>query len=1259
MQKPLESAVTACSTCGQPLNASGDCLACLLRGGLAEARSEAKLSSSLVFGDFAVEQHPDGSNWELGRGAMGVTYLAMDKVLRRKVALKVIQVPAAARGSAGVRERFLREARAAAALRHPNVAAVYQFGASHDGAHCYYAMELVEGETLEDFVRRNGFLEAKPALEIAIQISRALTAAALHGLIHRDLKPGNIMLTGSGPPEPEVKVIDFGLARAIADAEGEMNLTRGGFVGTPNFASPEQLGSDPVDARSDIYSLGATVWFALTGLVPRPGSTVEEIRARQAREVLPIEQLAARKVPGPLVKLLRATLAVDPAERPGSARELMAALESCRGKIGRRRPVVYALSAFLVILLGLTIWAKFLRSAPDPWALFREARILASHSSSHLEGRENNPRVITLLEKAVAADPKFAEAHAELAMAYIIRLFLYAPAEKELEQKAYLEVERALSLNPKLASAYLARGRLKWTPFHHFPHADAIGDFKRALALDPNLDEAHHYLGLVLLHIGLLEEARAEFQTAIGLNPSNNGAQFRLGETLFFEGRFREARNVFEKTDPDFNPALREYQLALSLFALGQTEEAQTGLEKYLKSHPQEQSGLLASAQAMIFAAGAQPKEAAEKIQAAQASRGFGHFHHSEYNIACAYALMNQTDPAVEWFERAVNDGFNCYPMFERDPNLDRLRSNLHFQRLMETERIKWENYRIKFGTAPPLPEKSIAVLPLENLSDEKENAYFADGIHEELLSHLAKIRELKVISRTSVLAYKGGTPRSLKEIARQLGVNHVVEGSVRRDGDQVRVSVQLIDARTDTHLWAEQYDRDLADIFVVQTEIAQQIANQLRAELSTAEQSALAERPTADLVAYAIYTKARQIDAYNWEGEEQGVTRKIELLEKATERDPAFGLAYCALAKTYCDFFSITGAGNPGHLESARKAAQDALRVRPGLGEAHLELARYYFYAGLASGDFDRSRDELIIARGKLPNDSEVLLLEARIDKRQNRWESSLANLQRARELDPRNGDVAYHLWRTCFEMRRYREAEQIVTRIAATGPPRDPWIQTMLAEIKLAEGDPVAAQALLEQVPLEFSPVQDVWEARLKAALYRRDYDAVDHIIAAIPRKSADHFLGGPPLENWTDGQIARARRDKRKAASIFSAARERLRGKWPGRTKDNDYFSNLAKLEAGLGRKGDAIRAGLRAAELKAIAEDSYAGLSVATDLALVYAWTGGRDRAFEQLAIIAPIPAGPTYGDLLLNPCWDDLCGDKRFNKIVAAAEAATR
>src|SRR5437762_2635629 len=324
------SAVTNCSICGEPLNAKGDCVACLLRRGLGGSIAENGPSASLVFGDFEVARREDGSFWELGRGAFGVTYLAVDNVLRRRVALKVIDVPAAARGSHNVRERFLREARAAAALRHPNVAAIYQFGASPNGSRCFYAMELVQGETLETRVRRDGPLNPKLALEIAIQIARALMAAAAQGLIHRDLKPGNVMLTSgdSDTAELEVKVIDFGLAKAIADAGGEMDLTHGGFVGTPNFASPEKFECNPVDVRSDIYSLGATLWFGLTGKTLFAGGNIEEIRSAQKSNVLPLEQLKAARVPRSLKSLLESMLALEPAARPGM-HDLAAQLRRC------------------------------------------------------------------------------------------------------------------------------------------------------------------------------------------------------------------------------------------------------------------------------------------------------------------------------------------------------------------------------------------------------------------------------------------------------------------------------------------------------------------------------------------------------------------------------------------------------------------------------------------------------------------------------------------------------------------------------------------------------------------------------------------------------------------------------------------------------------------------------------------------------------------------------------------------------------------
>ena len=361
------ASVAVCSVCGEPLNTRGDCVACLLRS-LDETLFQTK-PSALVFGDFEVEQRADGSYWELGRGGMGVTYLARDKVLRRRVALKVIDTPTVSthRDSQTARERFLREARAAAALRHPNVAAVYHFGAAPDVSRCFYAMELVEGETLETRVRRHGPLNPKVVVEIATQIAQALTAAAAQGLIHRDLKPGNIMLKpgNAGATELEVKIIDFGLAKAVADVGGEMDITHGEFVGTPNFASPEQFESRPVDVRSDIYSLGATLWFALTGKTPFAGRNIEEIRGAQKLAALPTEQLKAAHVPPPLKSLLKSMLALEPAGRPG-VHDLAARLRGCSGQANNVRRIRFAIVSIVILILGASAFFIFhsLRTHP-------------------------------------------------------------------------------------------------------------------------------------------------------------------------------------------------------------------------------------------------------------------------------------------------------------------------------------------------------------------------------------------------------------------------------------------------------------------------------------------------------------------------------------------------------------------------------------------------------------------------------------------------------------------------------------------------------------------------------------------------------------------------------------------------------------------------------------------------------------------------------------------------------------------------------
>jgi len=554
---------------------------------------------------------------------------------------------------------------------------------------------------------------------------------------------------------------------------------------------------------------------------------------------------------------------------------------------------------------------------------------------------------------------------------------------------------------------------------------------------------------------------------------------------------------------------------------------------------------------------------------------------------------------------------------------------------------------RNRVRLAPTIPEKSIAVLPFENLSKDEENAFFASGVQGEILSNLAKIADLKVISRTSVMNYKDRAGHNLREIAKALGVAHVVEGSVQRAGGRIRVTAQLIDARSDAHVWADHYDRDLADVFAIQSEIAQQIASQLHSRLSPAEKVAIAERPTSDLKAYELYTQANAINVWDdWQGAEKSMARKAELLEQTTQRDPGFALAWCALAKTQCDLAENLGSA---HLESAKKAADAALRLRPDLGEVHRELARYYYSAK----DFNRAYEELTVARRTLPNDSETFRIAGETDRHQNRWGDALANFQKASELDPRNDEVTYHRMVLYREMRRYNEWEQLITRDAANHPGPDPWSQMMLAQIKLDKGDPVSAQALLSEIPLDFNPTTEIWETRFAAALYLHDYDGASRVIAVTPEEVASDAFDGQPPASWADGIVARFRGDQENAQAVFAAAEKKLEATWADKTRNWFYFTRLARFHAALGRKDDAIREGRRSVDLVPIAKDAVSGPTAATNLALVYAWTGEPDLAIEQLEILAKIPRGPAYGDLCFNPSWDPLRGNPRFERIVTS------
>ncbi len=920
------------------------------------------------FQHYEVELRADGDGLhELGRGAMGITYKARDVNLDVPVALKVINAPLS--GHPAIRERFRREARSAALLRHPHVASVFHFGETPEGQ-CFYAMEFIEGETLEQRVRRDGPLPAALAIEITRQVAEALVAADHRGLVHRDLKPGNLMLVSADAARkpgsrsgsstsalPLVKVIDFGLAKAVTAAgDDDLPLTQGVFVGTPLFASPEQVSSGEVDARSDIYSLGVTLWYLLTGNVPFPGKSLGEIHDRQLHRPLPVGQLAVVGVPAPLVELLRAMLAADPAQRPASPAALLATLERCRGEIG----------------VGATT-IPF--SGADDGSEYRAA---------------------------TATSP--------------------AP--------------RWHRIAPRLAVAAAILGPLAW----------------------------------------------------------------------------------WQLRRPD-----------------------------------------------------AVPEQAAASPAAAA-------------------------------------------------------------------------------------PAKSIAVLPFENLSDDQQNAFFTDGVQDEILTDLARVADLKVISRTSVMPYRAGAPRDLREIARQLGVVHLLEGSVQRAPGKVRVIARLIDARTGANLWAQTYDRPLDDVFAIQSEIARSIAEQLHATISAQERAEMAHPPTRDVLAFQLYQHARELKSHNSDpAAGQRLNEAVDLLRQVVHRDPEFLQAWCLLAEVHLDLYWEGMDHTDARRESGRAAVEQAARLQPAAGETRLAQG-IYFYHGLS--DYRRALDELARARRALPNSAEVPFYTAAIFRRQGRWEDALREFQRAAELDPRNFSVLSETAHTEEAMERYAEATRRYNQALAVNP-GDIYTRERLALIPYFErADPKPLRALNDALRASDPAAAEASAYyRLLGALAERDPVAAKAALADFPARGqpvTDFYA--PP--EWFAGLSARAFGDEAGARAAFLAAREKVERIVRERPDYAAAWSVLGWIDAGLGRKEDALREGQRGVELMPPARDAYNHPNLVGYLAMIYAWTGEKELAVQTLsqvihARVGLSGAGIRYGPLKLDPQWDPLRGDPRFEALVAS------
>jgi serine/threonine protein kinase/tetratricopeptide (TPR) repeat protein len=545
-----------------------------------------------------------------------------------------------------------------------------------------------------------------------------------------------------------------------------------------------------------------------------------------------------------------------------------------------------------------------------------------------------------------------------------------------------------------------------------------------------------------------------------------------------------------------------------------------------------------------------------------------------------------------------------------------------------------------------------IAVLPFENLSNDREDASFADGVQDDILTKLAKIAHLKVISRTSVMGFRG--KQNTREIGDALRVSHVLEGSVRKTGAWLHVNAQLIDARTDSHVWAEEYDRDLKDLFAIQSEIAQKVAGQLHAKISAAEKLAIQRPPTADITAFDLYSRAKNLVlAWSYETTDRGVlSQAADLLNQAVAHDPTFFQAYCQLAWVHDYIYFYRFDRTPARLALAEAAIESALRLRPDSGEAHLARAGH-----LSRGyrDLNGALAELEIARQTLPNDPRIFELKGSIERRRpgGNQEEALRNLEKAIDLDPRNVLLLQQTALSCDYLRRYREEEALLDRLLALRQ-NDVERKSRRALVELDwKADTRPLHESIDEVrakdPAKLQSVADGW---IVCALSERDPAAAANALAAMGQNSVgnENVRFSP---RFVEGLIARMTKDDAKARAAFTADRAEQEKLVRARPDDAGALSVLGLIDAALGRKEEALREGRRAVELLPVEKDPIGGARIVVGLARIAAWVGDNDLACEQLAIAIPYPNSPSYGQLKLMLWWDPLRGDPCFEKIVAS------
>jgi serine/threonine-protein kinase len=551
-------------------------------------------------------------------------------------------------------------------------------------------------------------------------------------------------------------------------------------------------------------------------------------------------------------------------------------------------------------------------------------------------------------------------------------------------------------------------------------------------------------------------------------------------------------------------------------------------------------------------------------------------------------------------------------------------------------------------------PEKSIAVLPFESLSADPNNTFFADAIQDEILTDLSKIADLKVISRTSVMQYKTGAKRNLREIADELSVAHIVEGSVQQIGNRVRVRAQLIDARSDRHLWAERYDRPLDDVFAIQSDIAKAIADQLQTKLSAAEKAAIEKPPTSNLVAYDRYLRAKTLyEALTFDARTpEHLRQAVRLLEQAVAYDQRFLAAYCLLARAHA-YLYFTGADHTAErVILAQNALGNALRLEPEGAESHLAAAYVAYHC---FRDYDRALAEIAMAARGLPNDGSVFSLPGFIARRRGQWQECVSNFERAVDLDPRNVWIIQQAAQTYWLLRRFPDMARLLDRAlsAATGDANTRVARALIELETRADAQPAhdAVEKLLSEDPSAVEAIAEQW---LYIALCRRNAAEMASALTAIPLLGIVPFNVRMPRP-FCEGLVARVQGNTPAALAAFRAARVEMENVLRDQPEYAEGLCLLAMIDAALGRTEEAVAEGRRAAELLPIAKDAMTGDEILRNLAITYAWTGEKGLAIEQLEELLPLYGPISYGQLKLHPWWDPLRDDPRFEAIMEEAK----